>query len=610
MTVCTKPTFWLAGKDQRPTFRYILAGMLSVSAVTLPAQASAQTTDPASEAASGASDVENALTGILLLGSTALPVAQVAASAEPFIGKPVTPELLQQIRLAVSALHEDAGFALVSVDVPVMRGTTALIRVQQLRLAAVEAVPPSKEGATGQAAAALQARAKAALPALRAGETPNLKMLDRQLRLANLQPHRRLSVDFRGLDADGSTTALAPNAADLTPARVPLGPSPANAQGRPMASAKDIPAAVPITRLPGYSETQDRASMLNARILVSDGGPFYGRVLLDNAGQPSVGRQRLRLQLGHGDLLGPGRSVDVTTLVSVTHPERQHQFALRYQHPLPALGTLLSAEASISRSRPGIVNEFFDVSGNSKIASVSARHLLPRSGTLEPYIEAGFELAEHDDVVNFFGVNLGSKVGTAPVSVTLAATWQDSRSNAFAQIRGRHNIGVGGVNSAGRYSAARFSATPDWTTIDAFAVFRSATGKGQEFALRAQGQWSPDALIAPQQFRAGGQNFMRGLIESEMAGDSGAAMAVEYWGTLAPGHRLAGFIDGAIARRNNALANETGTLAALSAGLAWQWTITRGVQLNVAAARVMTTRNLPQSQAGDTQLHVLLEWAL
>lgn len=610
MTKRSLPVGKQHGNARCHTTRRLLPVLIAGSALTLPCSVLAQTADKTAAAASSAPVREELFTGILLLGSTAMPVAEVATSTNALIGKAVTPELLQQIRLAVSAAHEKAGYALVSVDEPIMQGTTAMVRVQQLRLAAVEAQASAGKTPNAAASTRLQSQAKAALPALRVGETPNLKKLDRQLRLANLQPHRRLSVDFRGLNSDDSTTAPTAPVAELAPARAPLGPSTAAVSGQAIASSKDIPAIVPITRLPGFSEGQDRASMVTARILASDASPYYGRILLDNAGQPAVGRQRLRLQLGHGDLLGPGRSLDLTTLVSVMHPARQHQFALRYQHPLPDLGTLISLDASISRSKPGMVNEFFDVSGNSKIAGISARHLLPRSGTLEPYVEVGFEMAEHDDVVNFFGVNLGSKVGTAPVSLTLAATWQDSGLSAFGQIRGRYNTGWGGVASAARYNAARFSATPDWASIDAFAVLRSTTGKGQEFVLRAQGQWTDDALIAPQQFRAGGQNFMRGLIESEMAGDRGVATALEYWGTLAPRHRLAGFIDGAIARRNNALANEPATLSALSAGLTWQWTIARGLQLNVAAARVMAVRNLPQSREGDTRLHILLEWAL
>lgn len=584
--------------------------MVMAASTGLHTATSAQQTGAPAPASPAPAEAQTTLGGILVLGSTALPVSQVSAAAGPFIGQPVTPALLQQVRLAASDAHDDAGVALVSVDAPFMVGTTALIRVQQLRLAAITVGLPAGAAAPIKVPPAVAAQAMAALPALRAGETPNLKTLDRELRLANLQPHRRISVDFRWSDSATQTAAPAGSPALPAPARVPLGPSSANVQGRPIASAADIPAAVPITRLPGFSETQDDASMLDARILVSDSTPYYGRVLVDNAGQPATGRQRLRLQVGHGDLLGPGRALDITTLVSITHPERQYQFALRYQHPLPAAATLLSAEASISRSRPGLVNEFFDVSGNSKIANISARRLLPRSGTLEPYIEAGFEMAEHNDVVNFFGVNLGSKVGTAPLSVTLAATWQNDRSNAFGQLRVRRNTGLGGLATAARYNAARFGATPDWTTLEAFAVFRSATGKGQEFVLRAQGQLTGDALIAPQQFRAGGQNFMRGLIENEMAGDSGAAATLEYWGTLAPGHRLAGFVDGAVAGRNKALANEVGTLSALSAGIAYQWTIRPGLQLNLAGARVMTARNLPQSEAGDTRLLVLLEWAL
>ena len=545
-----------------------------------------------------------ALGGVLLVGATALPPQALNPYIAPFIGKPVNSDLLRQVRLAVSAAHEDAGLGLSAIDEPFMQGAIALVRVQQMRLGKIavgNAAGPSEVEDT------LLAKVESTLPELRVGTTPDLHKLDLQLRLANLQPHRRFAVDFRPADARLQTETMTKS----VEVRTQSGSSAFDTrQNQPIAARRDEPRAINPVRLPGYSKELDSASQIDARVTTNGSGSFYGRAILDNAGQVSTGRERLRVQLGHGDLFGPGRSLDVSALVSVIHPERQRQIALRYQHPLPASGTLLMLDASISRSKPGRVNEFFDIAGNSQIASLSARRLLGRSGSFEPYVEVGFEMGVHDDVVNFFGVNLGSKVGTSPMSVAVAGTWQAGTASLFGQLRARHNTGLGALDSALKYNAARFSANPNWTTLDAFAQVRRALGAGKEAVLRLQGQWTSDSLISPQQFRSGGQNFMRGLIESEMAGDSGGALAFEYWFTLGRGHRLAGLVDAAFAHRNNAVATEPVNLRAASAGLAWQWELSRGIVINVAAAKVFAAKNLPQSRKGDTRLHVLLEWAL
>ncbi|RZL88871.1 MAG: hypothetical protein EOP73_30460, partial [Variovorax sp.] len=375
-----------------------------------------------------------------MTGNSPLPPSRIRAGIAPLIGQPVDAALLDRIRTAVAAAHDAAGMGLVSVDLPLMQQGVAIVRVTALRISRVEArsypanPPEGAAMAEPVPAPALQAAVAAALPALQPGQTPDLDEVDRQLRLANLQPHRRWSVDFRATE-------------DAQPA-APAVPAPAtrfsSTPGQTLSTERETPAATaPARTLPGARSAARQGQQIDARVGISGDDSFYGRAMLDNAGQAATGRERARLQLGHGDLFGPGRSLDATLLVSASHPDRQQQLALRYQHPLPEVATLLAVEVSKARSRPGIVSQFFDVSGNSHSLNVSARHLLARRGALEPYAEVALESSVHDDVVDFFGINLGSKVGVAPIALSLGATWQGAPWSVFGQVRLRHNFGWG-----------------------------------------------------------------------------------------------------------------------------------------------------------------------
>ncbi|MBN9408040.1 MAG: ShlB/FhaC/HecB family hemolysin secretion/activation protein [Burkholderiales bacterium] len=561
---------------------WLLAAGLLASAAAARAQA------PAPTAAS-----VPPLESVVVLGSAGLAPSAIQAGVRELIGQPADAALLARVRQAVGQAHDAAGLGLVAVDAPVLQGGTALVRVHALRLSQVTL--ERSDAAGPEAAMPDAALARATLPALQSGRSPDLDVVDRQLRLANLQPHRRWSVDFRA--ADGAPTSPAATAAAAAPAF-------SSTPGQTVAGGQDTPVATPPVARPRAGAVPE----VEARVRVSGASPIYGRAMLDNAGQEATGRERARLQLGHGDLFGPGRSLDLTALVSVEHPGRQQQLALRYQHPVPTWATLFSLEWSKARSRPGLVSGFFDVSGQSDALTLSARHLLARRGALEPYVDLALERSVNDDVVDFFGVNLGSKVGAAPLSAALGATWQDSTWSAFGQARLRHNLGGPNASDA-RYAGARFGATPDWTTLDLAGEARRALPGGHEWVLRGQAQLSDDALVSPQQFRAGGSSMLRGLREGEMAGDQGVAFALEYWRAVAPGHRLGLLVDAATVRRNQALPGEPASADAATMGLGWQWQPRPGVRVSATAAHVLTARRLPQTRSGDSRLHLLLDWA-
>lgn len=548
-----------------------------------------------------------ALRSVLLQGATALPHARVQEAIAGLVGRPADAALLEQLRRTVAGVYDAAGLGLVAVDAPRLFEGVALVRVQPLVVGQVDVRPadatPDAMPHSAPDPVAVRADALAALPALRAGSSPNLHDLDRQLRLANLQPHRRWAIDFRTPEA-ASRAPVVPVVPSVPPA-----PAFSSLPGQTIASAQDAPVAATPPVRPDTPLRPAANHQVDAHVLVSGAGPFHGRLLLDNDGQDATGRERARLQLGHGDALGPGRALDLTLLTSLSHPSAQRQAALRYQHPLPAQATLLTLEASRATSRPGRVQDFFDVSGDSRSLNLSARHLLARRGALEPYVEAGVEHSVYDDVVDFSGVNLGSKVGVAPLVLAAGATWQGAGTSAFGQLRLRHNTGWGGHADRADYASARAGATPHWTTLDLAGEVRRQVGRSGEFAARTQAQWSPDALISAQQFRMGGASMLRGLREGELAGDQGAALALEFWWSLPAGHRVGVLLDGASVWRHQAQPGDFGRASATSGGLAWQWRPAPALRLQAAVAQLLTVNHLPQRAAGDTRTHLLLDWS-
>lgn len=534
------------------------------------------------------------LQDVLILGESPMKPSQIKPYFKPLIGKQITPSLLEQLRLVIAQAYDENGLGLTSVATPFVSSQTAVVRVEPITLSNIK----TSVAETQQAITDLDATK--VLPALKINLSPDLKKLDTQLRLAQMQPHRRWEIDFRQDDEPQ------PDSINGTATQTPQAGFSSQAGGSLSRSMEQAGQAKAVTKKPKASKPQ---SQLLANILVSDESPWYGRMILDNAGQKATGLERLRVQVGHGDLFGPGRSLDLTMLGAAKNPNNQYQFALRYQHPLPALATLFSAEAWYARSNSGLQAGFFDVSSNSQGYSVSARHLLPRKGSLEPFVEISAESGKFDNVIDFFGINIGNKVGIAPLSITAGGQYTTGDSRLYSQLRWRHNEGWGNNASQAEYEAARSGASPYWNTYDGLLEWRTALSKNREVVIRLQGQYSPDALVAPAQFRVGGSQSMRGLQEGELAGDYGTSLSLEHWWLLNHHHQVSAWLDMAEAHRHKVLSGEVDNASAVSGGLSWQWQIVKGTSLNTTAAKVLSADDLGVTTSKDYRIQFTLNWS-
>jgi hemolysin activation/secretion protein len=132
-------------------------------------------------------------------------------------------------------------------------------------------------------------------------------------------------------------------------------------------------------------------------------------------------------------------------------------------------------------------------------------------------------------------------------------------------------------------------------------------------SLRGQLQYSPDALIAGEQFGLGGVNSVRGIGERPIAGDSGAVLSAEItMPELMPGLRLLGFVDAGWLANNNPNGNPKPSSDSLSsAGLGLRYVLNHAM-LTVDFGRIIRGSTLPYTagsglpQSGDQKLHVNL----
>jgi hemolysin activation/secretion protein len=387
------------------------------------------------------------------------------------------------------------------------------------------------------------------LPALTSGKSPQLDALSRQLFLYNDNPRRQAAIDFQPDDTDG----------------------------------------------------------LRAQLSLSDQPPLYGSFTIDNTGTEETGRGRLRLSGGHADLFGRGIVGEVLAVTS-TEGQTVRQGIARLSVPLVASGGSLEFSLDHARSDLGAVLAFSSISGRSTGGRIGYRHPISRATGLERFLDISIEQRSYDDVYDFSGVNLGSSVATRPVtagySAILRQRWILQQSFSLTA-----NIPGGGDNAAAHYAASRFGADEDWLRANASLVALRDFGSWQ-LSGRATGQYSSDALISGEQFRAGGAGLLRGLIEGEIAGDSGIAVGIELVVPWLNPLRGFCFAEAARATRNLSPAGSPDALSAMTAGLGLRSPPEGPIGFEISFGHVLGEDGLPESRPGDSRLHASLRFNL
>jgi hemolysin activation/secretion protein len=242
-------------------------------------------------------------------------------------------------------------------------------------------------------------------------------------------------------------------------------------------------------------------------------------------------------------------------------------------------------------------------------------HYLPPDGGYRSYIGFGLDDKQFD-VTKINGIPLAGQQVRRSRPLTLGYTGKmesDASVWGYSLDFAVNTPGGDGNDIASYQTEDSRIANIDWKAVRGSASYLTSGANGWLLGIRAQFQYSPDALIAGEQFGLGGASSVRGVGERLLSGDSGMLLSTEVTSReLAPGLRVLGFVDAGWLSNRNANGNPKPSSDSLSsAGFGLRYTLP-AITMSADYGRVLGGSTLPYvagsgiPQTGDQKLHVNL----
>jgi hemolysin activation/secretion protein len=524
----------------QPRFARLLAGSVLAAAVTAAWGAEAP--------ADGA--VRFDIQRFDISGNTLLPQSALEAAVAPFAGKGRDFGDVQSALEALEALYHARGYKIVSVRLPEQELNGGVVRliVVQTKIARVVIKGQRFVG---------EDNVRRAMPSLVPGQSPDLNAVSANLKLANDNPARKISMKLQSAEADDAVDAL---------------------------------------------------------LEVADEKPWKAMLNLDNTGTEQTGKTHVSAVLQHANLFGRDHLATFQYTTTAEKPSQVSVYGMGYHIPLYALGDTLDLYANYSNVDSGSVTAgAFDVNVSGKGAVYGARygHVLERQPETERRLVYGVDVKAFKNSVLVAGTNIGNDITVHPLSVEYLVTKSAPTDELNMSATLLHNIPGGSRGAQADFARVRAGAKAGYTMLRFAAAYTRAFSERWQLRVLANGQLSGDALVPGEQFGAGGSSSVRGFEERVLSADSGLVLNTEIYGPNFCGEgracRMVAFYDVAHGKRNKALAGEAGSATIRGAGL--------GVRLSLGASASMQAdwgRALKEGSvgsAGNSKLHVRVSFA-
>ncbi len=321
--------------------------------------------------------------------------------------------------------------------------------------------------------------------------------------------------------------------------------------------------------------TRTGQSILIVRVV--EANPFEGSVGVDNYSPPSVGSERLGVNLLYRNLTGNGDAIGT----SFYHTTRSgaDSLDLTYRLPVNAMNGAVQLRTSLTRNN--IVDptfSFLDIQGDSQLYEISFQQPLIRSPREEFALSLGFAYQDSKSTSIFGPLSPGANTeGVTTTSVI-----------KFGQDYLRRDVkGAWSLRSLFSFGTGLFGATtnsppdPDGRFISWLGQVQRVQilGDNNFLIVGADIQLTPNRLLPSQQFVIGGGQSLRGYRQNIRAGDNGVRFSLEDRITLerneagAATFQLAPFFDAGVVWNNDSGNRQLPPeqfLAGLGLGLIWE----------------------------------------
>jgi hemolysin activation/secretion protein len=396
----------------------------------------------------------------LLEGNSILPSATLTKIFSKYTGKERdfgdVQKAIEQLETAYRAL----GFSMVTVILPEQELTGGMVRLQAIEPKVAEI---KVEGNTHFS----RENILRSVPTLQTGVSPKVNAISENLRAANENPAKKMTLQF-------------------------------------------IP--------------QKNPENLHAELQVKDEKPWKFNINGDNSGSDTTGHYRASVGFQHFNLFNRDHVAALQYSTSPDHIDKVNIFSGSYRLPFYKLGDTLDifgAYSNVDSGTSQISGTDLKVSGKGIVSGFRYNMNLPRSGGYEQKLIGGMDYRLYDNSAIILGNELATDVLAHPLTLTYGGAWVTHPLSADGSLGLLYNIPWGKKGEKSDFTATRNGADADYLVMRYGLNFMYRPGQDWIMRLATNGQYSPDRLISGEQIGYGGSTVLRGYEEREESWDNG-----------------------------------------------------------------------------------------
>jgi hemolysin activation/secretion protein len=360
---------------------------------------------------------------------------------------------------------------------------------------------------------------------------------------------------------------------------------------------------------------------LDVDLAVKDRLPLHASVELNNFASANTEDLRLSGTVSYNNLFQRQNSLILSGQVSPQDTNQVKVYSATYVVRPESSGNIYSLTGVHTDSDVAAVGGT-TVLGKGDFVFARGFFPLPETRSLSGNLVLGFDYKSSEDQTTF---NVASGGGTRTdvsdkrISYVNLVAGYNALLNHFGGTTSFDLTANAGsrelYNGASEFEAKRYKGQPNYIHLDVNASRTQALPWwGMHVVARIRGQWSPDALIANEQFSEGGYTTVRGYLESEELGDYGLGTSVELVSPslvsgmpfLSLGETFA-FWDWGNGRLNNPLPDETAHFTLSSLGLGMRLAAPWGLNAEASWAKVFHAA--AETGDGDQRVSFKVDYA-
>jgi len=343
---------------------------------------------------------------------------------------------------------------------------------------------------------------------------------------------------------------------------------------------------------------------------IKDTLPLHASAELNNRYSPDTAHDRVNVNVSYGNLFQREQSLSLTYQTAPSDTKDATVLSGTYVAPVGNGGDNFSLYGVKTDSNVAAIGTIA-VIGKGKIFGSRYTLALPSFGSFYPSMVFGVDFKDFEENTLLSSGSLQTPIKYLNWSALYGAALQTGKATTTFDVGA--NFGIRGLlNSTDAFEAKRYLARPDYFYLRFDASHDQPLFFGTDLALRLLGQFTSEPLIDNEQFSIGGVQSVRGYLESEALGDTGASGSLELRSPSLPSllgvtvHEVYVYVfyDGGIVAIIDPLPQQSARMDLVSSGLGFRVIGFAGFDASLDWAKVHVTSAYERSGDSRVQFHI------